>query len=94
MAPLISSSSVDRERMSAKKGFGSMSFYPLGGFPGVTVAKNLLAKAGDAGVRSLGWEDPLEEEIVTHFDILAWKIPRTEELGKLQSKGLQRVRHD
>ena len=71
-----------------------MSFYPLGGFPGVTVAKNLLDKAGDAGVRSLGWEDPLEEEMVTHFDILAWKIPRTEELGKLQSKGLQRVRHD
>ena len=35
------------------------------------VVKNPPANAGDAGVRSLGWEDPLEEEMVTHFDILA-----------------------
>ena len=64
----------------------------MGGFPGVTVAKNLPANAGDAGVRTLGWEDPLEEEMVTHFDILAWKIPWTEELGRLHTvhKGLQR----
>ena len=45
-------------------------------------------------VRSLGWEDPLEEEMATHSGILAWEIPWTEEPEGLQSKGLQRVRHD
>ena len=45
-------------------------------------------------VRSLGWEDPLEKEMVTHSSILAWRIPWTEEPGRLQSIGLQRVRHD
>ena len=45
-------------------------------------------------VPSLGWEDPLEEEMVTHSSILAWRIPRTEEPGRLQSVGLQRVRRD
>ena len=38
-------------------------------------------------VRSLGWEVPLEEEMVTHSSILAWKIPWTEEPGGLQSMG-------
>ena len=36
-------------------------------------------------VQSLGWEDPLEKGMATHSSILAWKIPWTEELGKLQS---------
>ena len=45
-------------------------------------------------VRSLGREDPLEEEMATHSSILAWKIPWMEECGKLQSMGSQRVRHD
>ena len=45
-------------------------------------------------VQSLGQEDPLENEMTTHFSILAWKIPWMEKLGKLQSVGLQRVRHD
>ena len=44
-------------------------------------------------VRSLGQKDPLEE-MATHSSILAWEIPWTEELGGLQSKGSQRVRHD
>ena len=44
-------------------------------------------------VRSLGWEDPLEEGIATHSSISAWRIPRTEEPGRLQSIGLQRVGH-
>ena len=48
----------------------------------------------DTWVRSLGWEDPLEKETATHCSILAWKIPWTEERGRLQSMGLQRVRHD
>ena len=38
-------------------------------------------------VQSLGWEDPLEKEMATHSSILAWKIPWTEELGRLQSMG-------
>ena len=38
-------------------------------------------------VRSLGWEDPLEEEMATHFSILAWRIPWTEEPDGLQSMG-------
>ena len=45
-------------------------------------------------VQSLGWEDPLENEIATHSSILAWKISWMEEPGGLQSTGLQRVRHD
>ena len=40
-------------------------------------------------VQSLGWEDPLEEEMATHSSILAWEIPWAEELGRLQSEGLQ-----
>ena len=45
-------------------------------------------------VQSLGWKDPLEEGMVTHSSILAWRIPWAEELGALQSMGLQRVGHD
>ena len=45
-------------------------------------------------VLSLGWEDPLEKEMATHSSTLAWRIPWTEELGRLQSMGLQGVRHD
>ena len=45
-------------------------------------------------VRSLGWEDPLQEEMATHSNILAWEIAWTEEPNWLQSMGLQRVRHD
>ena len=45
-------------------------------------------------VRSLGWEDPLAKEMVTHSSTLVWKIPWMEEPGKLQSMGLQRVGHD
>ena len=45
-------------------------------------------------VQSLGREDPLEKEMVTHSSILAWRIPWTEKPGGLQSTGLQRVRHN
>ena len=44
-------------------------------------------------VQSLGWEDLLEKEMATHFTIFAWKIPWTEEPGRLQSMGSQRVGH-
>ena len=45
-------------------------------------------------VPSLGGEDPLEKEMATHSNILAWKIPWTEETGRLQSMASQRVGHD
>ena len=45
-------------------------------------------------VLTLGQKDPLEESMATHSNILAWRIPWTEEPGGLQSMGLQRVRHD
>ena len=45
-------------------------------------------------VRSLGWEDLLEKETATHSSTLAWRIPWTEEPGRLQSMGSQRVGHD
>ena len=45
-------------------------------------------------VRSLGWDDPLEEGMATHSSILSWRIPRTEGPGRLQSMGWQRVGHD
>jgi len=44
--------------------------------------------------RSLGWEDPLEKGMATHSSILAWRIPWTEEPGRLQSMGLQSVDHN
>ena len=53
-----------------------------------------LPAVQETGVRSLGWEDPLEKEMATHSSNLAWKIPWTEEPGRLQSMGSQRVRHD
>ena len=43
--------------------------------------------------QSLGWEDPLEEDMATHSSILAWRIPRTEEPDGLHSMGSQRVGH-
>ena len=48
----------------------------------------------DAQVQSLGQEDPLEKEMVSHSSILAWRFPRTEEPEGLQSMGSQNVRHD
>ena len=57
-----------------------------------SVVKNLPAmqEKQEMRVPSLGWEDPLEEEMATHCSILAWKIPWTEEPGGLQPMGLQR----
>ena len=55
------------------------------------MVKNLPAVQQKAWVRSLSWEDPLEEGRATHCSILAWRIPWLGELGGLQSVGLQRV---
>ena len=66
------------------------------GFPGGSLEKNLPDGAGDSGdgVQSFGWEDRLEKEMGTHSSILAWKIPWTEEPGRLQFMGSQESRHD
>ena len=56
------------------------------------MVKDLLA-IQETWVWSLGWEDSLEKEMVTHSSILAWRIPWTEKPGRLQSMGLQRVGH-
>ena len=64
---------------------------------GGSVVKNLPAMQKTQEmpwVRSLGWEDPLEEGIATHSSILAWRIPWTGEPGGLQSIGSQRVRNN
>ena len=45
-------------------------------------------------VQSLGWEDPLEKDMDTHYIILAWRIPWTDEPSRLRSVGLQRVGHN
>ena len=60
------------------------------------VVKDLLANAGDERDVILipGQEDPLEEGMASHSSVPAWRIPRTEEPGGLQSRGSQRVRHD
>ena len=50
-----------------------------------------LQETQETQVRSLGWEDPLEEEMATHSCILAWRIPWTKEPGGLQSMGSQRL---
>ena len=55
---------------------------------------NHLPAMRETQVRSLGWEDPLEKEMATHSSILVWRSPWTEEPGRLQSTGLQRVGHD
>ena len=57
------------------------------------MVKNLPAK-WETQVQSLGQENPLEEEMATHSSILAWRIPWAKEPGRLQSMGLQTVRHD
>ena len=60
------------------------------GFPSVSAVKNQPGMQ-KTPIQSLGWEDPLEEEMTTHSSILAWRIPWTEEPGGLQPVGSQRV---
>ena len=60
---------------------------------GAQIVKNMPAMQ-ETGAQSLDWEDPLEEGMVTHSSILAWRIPWIEGPGRLQSIALQRVVHD
>ena len=66
------------------------------GFPGGSVVKNPpeMQEAQEPQVHFLGQEDPLKEGMATHSSILVWRIPQTEEPGRLQSTGPQRVGHD
>ena len=66
------------------------------GFPGSSVVKNLPAvqETEETWVQTLGWKDPLEEEMATHCSVLAWEIPWTEEPRRLRFIGLQRVGHN
>ena len=68
----------------------------LSGLHRGTGVKNLPAmqKPQETQVRSLGWENSLEEDMATHSSILAWRIPWAEEPGGLQSMGSQRARQD
>ena len=63
------------------------------GFPGGFLVKNPLA-VQEMRIRSVGWEDSLEKEMATHPGILSWRIPWTEEPGRLQSMQLPRAGHD
>ena len=63
------------------------------GFPVAQMVKNLPAMQ-ETQVLPLGQENALKEGMASHFSILAWRIPWTEEPGRLQSVGLQRVGHD
>ena len=66
----------------------------LGGTSLVAQTVRRLPTVWETRVRSLGWEGPLEKEMATHSSTLAWKIPWTEERGRLQSTWSQRVGHD
>ena len=63
-------------------------------FPGGSDGKASVSTMWETQVRFQGREDLLEKEMATHSSTLAWKIPRTEEAGRLQSIGSRRVRHD
>ena len=65
------------------------------GFPGGSEIKNppVMQEIKEIQVQSLGGEDPLEEGMATHSSVLAWRIPWTEEPGRLQSIGSHRVEH-
>ena len=76
---------------SAGEGIGYLLQYSWGSLVAQLV-KNLPAM-WETWAQSLGWEDPLEKGMATHSSILAWRIPWTEEPGRLQSMRSQRVGH-
>ena len=71
----------------------NIQWYLYKGASLVAQTVKLLSAMLETWVRSLGREDPLEKEMATHSSTLAWKIPWTEEPGRLQSMWLQRVGH-
>ena len=79
---------IDRETVE------TVSDFIFGGASLVAQRLKRLPPMWETRVQSLGQEDPLEKEMAIHSSILAWRIPWTEKRSRLQSTGLQRVRHD
>ena len=69
-----------------------ISYTQVVGFPGGSDGKASTMR--ETQVRTLGWEDPLEKEMAIHSRTIVWKIPWTEEPGRLQPMGSQRVGYD
>ena len=88
----ITSWQIDGETMETETLFWGASKSLYFGTSLVAQMVKHLPEVQETQVRSLGWEDPLEKEMATHSSILAWKIPWTEEPGRLQSLGLQKSR--
>ena len=84
--------SIPGSGRSAGEGIGYQLQYSWASLVAQMV-KNLPAMQ-ETCVQSLGWEDPLEDEMAIHPSVQAWRIPWTEKPGRLQSMGSQRVRHD
>ena len=95
---------IDHSRVGGRKVFIKEVSFELNLAGWVIFASGVMRFASGSAVTNppamqktrvlfLDWEDPLEESMVTHSSILAWRIPWTEESGRLQSIGLQRVRH-
>ena len=78
--------------VTTQLGMHSVPINHFGASKVVLVIKDPLARAGD--VRDMDWEDLLEEGMATHFSLLAWRIPWTEEPGSLQSRQSQRIGHN
>ena len=79
--------------------FGNFSLFKnlFPGWEGTSLVAQMvkcLSTMWETRVQSLVWEDPLEKEMAIHSSTIAWKIPWTEEPGKVQSMGSQRVGHD
>ena len=84
----ITSWEIDRETVE------TVSDFIFGGASLVAQRLKRLPPMWETRVQSLGQEDPLEKEMAIHSSILAWRIPWMEKRSRLQSTGLQRVRHD
>ena len=83
-----------RKRIQGAKKILNGRCYLIWGASLVAQRLKHLPEMWETRVRSPGWEDPLEKEMATHSSTLAWRIPWREEPGRLQSMGLQRVRHN
>ena len=90
--------SVKKQRHHfADKGPYSQSYNFSSSHVGTSLVAQMVKRLStmwETQVRPLGWEDPLEKEMAIHSSTIAWKILWTEEPGRLQSMGLQRVGHD
>ena len=99
-ASLSSTCDLSASRMETPSLFPFLSFYLrilLRYYHGAFLVAQAIMRPPtmqETRVQSLGQEDPMEEEIATHSSILSWRIPWTEEPGRLQLMGLRRVRHD